>query len=90
MMSKIPKNYTHIHKEIASNFDHTVINEVVEQAKHEKVIADYPAYNFLGYVWWDGKQFNCEIWQYKEPVEIIKAPTIEEIMGTASDKYGVQ
>lgn len=73
-----------------SNLDHTVDKNLAEVLRGEKVFAQYSAWNFYGYVWWDreSNKFNCQIMVYGDHKETLSADNLKEIMEEASDKYG--
>lgn len=73
-----------------TNFDWTIDHGVVDtlRAKPNKVYVQYAGWNFCGYVWWDGQQFCCEVWQFNQPIDEICASTLEEIMERVSAEYG--
>lgn len=73
-----------------SNFDGLIDDGLEEALKSQpgKVCAHHPAWNFLGYVWYEDGKFQEQIWQYNSPVEEIEADTLEELMKIANDKYG--
>jgi hypothetical protein len=80
---------TEISESIASNFDHEWDRDVAERLKTDQtIVAGYPAWNFYGFVWWDGEHYQCLVMQYNSPVELIEADTIPEIMEAVSEKYG--
>lgn len=71
-----------------SNFDHIIDRDVEEKLKQGNCIADYPAWNFHGTLWFNGENFQCQIKRYQVHVDTIEAPTLEEIMEKASDRWG--
>jgi hypothetical protein len=73
-----------------SNFDHTADMGLDAALRGGKLYAPYAGWNFHGTVWWDGERFACEVWVYGSPREVIRADTLEDIMESASDKYGWQ
>ncbi len=72
-----------------SNFDHSIADGLAEELKATGGYAQHAAYNFCGYVWWDGKEFVEEVWIYNAPQEtLLRAETLEEIMAMANAEYG--
>ena len=89
MKNRLPYDYKCIGT-MMSNFDHTVEPNTEEKLKKGNCYADYSAWNFAGYVWWNKNKFSCEIWQYKEYVKTINAQTLYGIMDSASAEFGAQ
>lgn len=75
---------------VMSNFDHRVRKDKEARLRVEEVTMDYPAKGFLGWVWWDrsAEQFRCLVNRYREHIETVTKPTLEEIMTDLCDKYG--
>ena len=71
-----------------SNADHTIDYNIAEQLKKGDFYSQYAGWDFCGYVYWDKKQWICEVWVYHSVVDTIKADTLEEIMTEVSNKYG--
>ena len=55
-----------------------------------KVYGKHAGWNFNGKVWWNREEakWQCEVWQYRVPLEIVSAESLEEIMTEVSDRYG--
>ena len=73
---------------IMSNFDHEIEVSAEEALKGHKTFGIYPAWNFLGKIWYAGSKFKCAIWQYHSHVNTIEGNNLKEIMEKASDLYG--
>ncbi len=75
-----------------SNLDGTVDEGLAEalQVKPATVNAQHSAWNFCGYVWFEGGKFREQVWQYHSPIEEFEADTLEELMGKANDNYGYE
>lgn len=73
-----------------SNFDHEIDDglETALCARPNEVHGTHAAWNFCGYVWFDGKQFCEEVWRFNAPVEVIKADTLKDLMSEVNDQYG--
>jgi hypothetical protein len=73
-----------------SNFDHTIDKGFADalKAAPNEAYGHYSGWNFAGRVFWDGAQFQCEVWRYHEVVEIVTASTLEDIMREVCDRYG--
>lgn len=82
------EGYTHCGENICSNFDHIVDQSIVERMKTEKIVADYPAWNFHGSVWFKDGKFHCAVMQYHELSEIISADTFDEVKEEVCEKFG--
>lgn len=74
---------------VMSNFDHVINAGVGAELERGGCYAQYAGWNFCGYVWWEAaaKTFNCEVWVYGSPREIISG-SLSEIMGQVCEKYG--
>lgn len=74
---------------VATNFDHSIDDDVVKfLAANPEYFAQHAAWNFNGSVWHDGTQFCEEVWVYGDPVEVLKAETIRELLESVNDEYG--
>ncbi len=75
---------------VMSNFDHKINEGTEKKLKSGNFRGSYPAMGFYGTVWFDkkSKEFKCGIMQYHVRKEILSAPSLEEIMDIASEKYG--
>lgn len=74
-----------------SNFDWEIEDGVEEKLKaNPNAHTRYAGWNFNGRVWWDAKRelFACEVWRYGDPVQVVYAATLKEIMNTVSDEWG--
>lgn len=88
MQELIDKGYSHCGDEICSNFDHEINEELAERMKKEKIVADYPGWNFYGTVWYENGKYNCAVMRYRFLQEIISNETFEELKKEVCDKYG--
>ena len=73
-----------------SNCDHSIDEGLPEKLMQNecKLYSQYAGWNFCGYVWFEDKQFTCQVWQYNSPREEITADTLEEIMNLVSEEWG--
>ena len=73
-----------------TNFDYSIDKGLVEALQSKKCYAHYAGWNFCGYVYWneEEKKYICEIWQYHEWTDTVKADGLEEIMEEISATYG--
>jgi hypothetical protein len=78
--------------EVASNFDREWSSEIAKdlQLKPNAAFAQYSGWNFCGYVWFDGKEFQCQIWRYGVPVSQIASLTGTELMRLVSQRFGYE
>ncbi len=71
-----------------SNFDHTIDDGLDVALRSGEVQAKHAGWNFNGNVWFAGGQFHEEVWQYRVPVAIVSATTLEDLMKTVNDRFG--
>ena len=71
-----------------SNFDHQVDEGLAQALTETPIFASYSGWNFHGYVWFEDRQFHCEVWTYNAYRGTVSAATLEEIMEAVSDHYG--
>ncbi len=70
-----------------TNYDHSIDEGFEVAIKKEACFGRHRGWDFNGRVWWDDC-FHEEVWVYGEPIEIISAETLEELMKQVNDKYG--
>ena len=87
-MDRIPEDFKDSKEVIMTNFDHTIEKDVANKIKGQKLYAQYSGWNFCGDVWWAGKDWACEIWQYGSYINTLKADTLDELMEEVSNYYG--
>ena len=86
---RLPDDFTeHDGNAVLSNLDRGVDESVMEEIKGKELFSRYAGWNFNGLVWWQNKQWHCEVWRYRSYNETFSADTLEEIMTLVSDKYG--
>lgn len=61
---------------------------IEEELRTGEVWCSYAGWNFYGYVWFEDDVFKCEVWQYKCPIEIIEASSVDALMHAVSSEYG--
>ncbi len=71
-----------------SNSDHSIDDGLDAALRKEKDYAQHAAWDFCGYVWFEGGLFHEEVWQYHVHVDTLSADTLEELMNVVNDKYG--
>lgn len=87
-MKEIPNDYKAVSMVIMSNFDHEIDYTAVTRLQREKVVMDYPGWNFHAQVWFQNEKFYGLVRRYHSHVDTIEADTIEELRNTISDQYG--
>lgn len=85
---RLPDNFKKYHLDIMSNFDHKIEKDVEKEIKNKSLFSAYPGWNFSGKVWWQKKEWHCEVWTYHNYQETISSKTLEEIMEKVSKQYG--
>ena len=75
---------------IMTNFDHSVSANVAAElvAQPNKICAQHSGWNFCGYAWWDGENFQEEVWVYNSPVKTVQAPNLEALMAIVNEEFG--
>jgi len=73
-----------------SNYDHEIDEEfeAVLRQNQNKIFGRHSAWNFNALVWFDGKVFQSEVWQYHEVVGYCSAASLKELMNIHNDAYG--
>ena len=89
MLEKYPEDYELVSDEIMSNFDHEINKDLAEKIKEENIVAEYPAWNFFGRVWYDKKDrtYKCQVMRYNSHVETVSG-SLEDIMTELDMTYG--
>lgn len=77
--SRIPVDFTEVDESIMSDIDGSIDYELAEQIKGKPLYTSYPAYNFIGYIWWRNDKWCCEFWRYNCPNGYIECDTLEDI-----------
>ena len=87
--SQIP-NLIRIENEVMTNFDHSIDYKVAELLKDGKHYAQYSAWNFCGWVYFNIQKqlFIYEVWRYHLCEEIFEYSTLELIMENVCRGYG--
>ena len=86
----ITESYKNSGLTVMSNFDHSIDRDVEKKIKETREFAQYAGWDFCGYVVWDNNKWQCEVWVYGSPREIITADSLEDIMDKVSKEYGNQ
>ena len=63
--------------------------EISDRLKSEDVLYSHNGYNWAGRVWYDKEEslFKEEVWQYKVPVEVVCAATLNKLIEKVNRKY---
>lgn len=77
-------------REVMSNFDHEIHEDVAELLLDGKHSAEYPAWNFHGDVFFDAEtsEWVCVVMCYHERQDDIRAGTLQEVMDEACARHG--
>ena len=70
------------------NMDGRIDEGFEDNLRTKEFYGQHSAWDFCGYVWWDGKTFHEEIWVYNSHCNTISADTLRELMETVNDEYG--
>ncbi len=73
-----------------SNADGIIDAGLADALKNGTVYAQHSAYNFCGFVYWDGVQYIEDIWQHNGKIKTIEADTLKALMELANDEYGYE
>lgn len=78
--------------DVMCNLDRSINYTIAEKLKDGKHFAQYSAWNFCGWVYWDTvKQlFVCEVWVFHSLREIFEYRSLELIMSNVCREYGVE
>jgi len=88
-MTVIPDDWRLIEPKM-SNFDGSIDDGLEEALKEPGTYSEHAAWDHHGKVWWDAEEgvFKEEVWQYKVPVAVLSAPTLQELRETVNEEYG--
>lgn len=74
-----------------SNFDGLIQLGMSEMLQADQTTYGHHfAWNFCGRVWWDGEQFCEEVRVHRVVREVIREPTLPELMATVNERYGFE
>lgn len=75
---------------VYSDFDHIIDMDIVKllQDNPNGIHAQHAAWNFCGYIWFDGENFIEEIWQYRQLIETRANEDINELISSINAEYG--
>lgn len=73
---------------VMSNFNHAIDESIAKILKIQKCIAQFSAWNFCGYVWFEKNKWHCEVWIYHNPQKIISDKTLKGLMDKVCEEFG--
>jgi hypothetical protein len=71
-----------------SNFDHRIDDGLDAALRGGKVYAIHAAWEFNGRVWWADGGFHEQVWRYNQPVAVVRAATLPDLMAEVNDAWG--
>jgi hypothetical protein len=71
-----------------SNLGHTIDDGLDEALRAGGVFARHAAWEFNGYVWFEGGQFHEQVWRHHVPRETLSAATLPDLMRAVNDRWG--
>ena len=73
-----------------SNIDHCLEAQVVDALKKDpnKIYAQHAAWNFCGYIWFDGKLWHDQVWVHGNPSHEFEHEDIMELISDVNYEYG--
>ncbi len=87
-MKTKPEGSTFLDNDVMTNLYHSIDRSVAEEPIGGSCFSQHSAWDFCRYVWWDGKEFNEEVWVYGSHVDTISESNLEDLMRAVNDKYG--
>lgn len=74
---------------IYSNFDHVIDEQVRDELKGNSALcAQHAAWDFCGYVWFDGELWHEEVWRWKSPVDHRTNADLDALISGVNGDYG--
>jgi hypothetical protein len=73
-----------------SNFDHEIPPSLEEDLKRPGTWTAHSAWEFYGYIIWDGEQFVEYVHRYGALVDKVTAPTLRDLHDAVCNKWGWQ
>ena len=89
-MSNPTKPPTEIAHAVYSNFDHELDAEVVKDlmSSPDECYAQHAAWNFCGYVWFDGKTWHEDVWVHGNLVQTLSNTDLPALIASVNNEYG--
>lgn len=72
---------------VMSNWDHS-IQEGLKAELRAGRWGHHAGWYFNGHVWFEEDAFHEEVWQHQQPVTIIVAPSLKELMKVVNGRFG--
>lgn len=72
-----------------TNYDHSIDGRF-EQALRAGRWGRHAAWNFNGRVWFEEGRFHEEVWIYGDPIAVLSAATLKELMAVVNERYGAE
>ena len=73
---------------IMSNYDHSIDADIKKILSTQRAHSGYPGWNFHARVWYEGNEWNAEVWQYGSYIETVSADELEDLKSAICEKYG--
>ena len=85
-----PHDWPYASDNLMSNFDHEIDQTVAEELKRDKLIAEYPGWEFHATCWWDGARgkYLAAVRRYHALVATYAAGTPKELMDAICEDFG--
>lgn len=73
-----------------TNFDHSIREGADQELKQRpnEAVGARSAWEFRGDVFFDGEEFVEVVNRYHEAVDVVRAPTLEQLMRDVNEKWG--
>ena len=77
---------------VYSNFDREMIAETMEELKGNpnKFYSQHSAWNFCGYIWFDGKLWQEDVWVYSRKVGSYSNENLKILIDSVNNEYGIK
>jgi hypothetical protein len=83
-----PEDYKTNVGQLCSNFDHVIDREVAIKLTEGKFLADYCAWDWFGYVWFESSKYYCKVMRYNSHIGTVEADTVEDLKSELCSTYG--
>lgn len=90
MESLIPKGVRYLTGALYSNYDQELDAKVEEVLRFNPLamVASHCAWNFIGYIWFDGQKWHSEVLQYHQTVNHFEGSSAMDVINEANSTYG--
>lgn len=77
-------------EQVMTNFDHSIREGADQELKQRpnEAVGAHSAREFRGDVFFDGEEFVEVVNRYHEAVDVVRAPTLEQLMRDVNEKWG--